>query len=411
MSVSDRSEAERAWQRLEALAACTDEPGRITRLAFSPALREANALVLGWMREIGMTASIDAAGNVVGRYEGETVDAPAIMLGSHLDTVTDGGRYDGPLGVIAGLAVVERLAAASRRLPVAIEIVGFADEEGTRFGGSVLGSMAMADVVPPDWMARVDIDGVSAATATSLFGLDPARVSEASRRDKPPLAYIELHIEQGPLLEARDIALGCVTGIAGAVRAKVTVSGKAGHAGTVPMAMRADALAAASECILAVEKIASQFDCVGTVGQIGCHPNATNVIAGSVTFSVDIRSLDDASKAASFEDLLRALASVAERRGVRVDTEVTSDTLSTLCDPRLTGIIRDVLAEIAPAVVELPSGAGHDGLNMAHIAPIAMIFVRCKDGLSHHPDEAITIDDLALGIEATFATSMRVAAG
>ncbi|MBZ9938816.1 allantoate amidohydrolase [Mesorhizobium sp. BR1-1-16] len=411
MSVSDRSEAQRAWRRLEALAACTDEPGRITRLAFSPALKRANALVLGWMREIGMTASIDPAGNVVGRYEGLSVDAPTIMLGSHLDTVRDGGRYDGPLGVIAGLAVVERLASASRRLPAAIEIVGFADEEGTRFGGSVLGSMAMAGIVPPDWPARVDIDGVSAGKAVIAFGLDPARISEASRRQKAPLAYVELHIEQGPILEGRDAALGCVTGIAGALRAKVTVSGKAGHAGTVPMDMRADSLVAASECILAVERVAKQFQCIATVGQIRCHPNATNVIAGSVTFSLDIRSLEDGSKSAAVADIVRAFAAIAENRRLRVETEVTSNTDATLCDARLTGIIRDVLAEIGPTVVELPSGAGHDGLNMAHIAPIAMIFVRCKDGLSHHPDESITIDDLAIGIDALSATCTMAAAG
>ncbi|SHG23652.1 allantoate deiminase [Kaistia soli DSM 19436] len=410
MSVSDRrTEAERAWQRLEILAACTDEPGRITRLAFSPALKEANDLVLGWMREIGMAASIDAAGNVVGRYAGAAEDAPAIMLGSHLDTVRDGGRYDGALGVVAGLAVVERLASASCRLPVAIEVVGFADEEGTRFGGSVLGSMAMAGLEPSGWAARVDIEGVSAGQAAIAFGLDPARVFEASRRDTPPSAYIELHIEQGPVLEDRGVALGCVSGIAGALRAKVTVSGEAGHAGTVPMDMRADSLVAASECILAVERIAKQFQCIATVGQIRCHPNATNVIAGSVTFSLDLRSIEDGRKSAAAEDMFRAFGIIAASRGVLVETEITSDTNSTLCDPRLTGIIRKALDETGCPVIEMPSGAGHDGLNVAHIAPIAMIFVRCARGLSHHPDESITIDDLAMGIEAVVKTCTMAA--
>lgn len=396
MSASDDSLA-RVIDRLDALGACTDTPGRITRLAFSPALRRAHDLALGWMREAGMGARRDAAGNLVGRYEGAAPGARAVMLGSHLDTVHDGGAYDGALGVVAAIEVVARLRAAGTRLAHALEVVSFADEEGVRFDGTVLGSAALAGVLPEGWETRHDADGVSAAEAVAAFGLDPARVGEASRVADPPAAYIELHIEQGPELELLGRPLGAVTAIAGATRLAIALTGQAGHAGTVPMAARRDALAAAAECVLAVERICAGPGAVGTVGRIQVAPNASNVIPGRARFSLDLRSGDDALHEALLAELLDAFTAIAARRGLRLGIERGSETRATRCDPGLVEAIADAIGEGAP---RLASGAGHDGISMSRLGPVGMIFVRCAGGISHSPLESVAPEDIRAGIEA-----------
>jgi allantoate deiminase len=396
------SEAELAMARLDALAACTDEAGRITRLAFSPALRRANDRVLAWMREADMAGRLDEAGNVFGRYEGEKPGAPAILIGSHLDTVRDGGRFDGPLGVVAGLAVVERLWRERRRLPLAIELIGFADEEGVRFGATVLGSAAVAGRLPANWRERPDADGVTAAEALRDFGLDPGGVAAASRRETPPLAYLELHIEQGPVLERVGAPLGCVTGIAGATRIAVTIGGSAGHAGTTPMGERRDALAAAAQCVLAVEELSAGMNGVGTVGQLRVAPNAGNVIPGEVRFSVDIRAAEDSPRKLLVEAVLAEFQAIASRRRTTLDWRTVSETRSTPCSPDMVTIIADVLVEMGLPVVRLASGAGHDGVAISSIAPIGMIFLRCAGGISHNPAESASVSDIAAGIEALY---------
>jgi len=412
MSISegDLAAARSAMARLDALATFTDEPGRITRLAFSPSLRAANAELIGWMRAAGMTARLDAAGNVVGRYEGERAGAPALLLGSHLDTVTNGGRYDGALGVIAALAVVERLAAGGERLPFAIEIVAFADEEGVRFGGTVLGSWALAGRVPEGWRERVDAGGVRAEDAVRDFGVDPDRAGEASRAGDPPLAYVELHIEQGPALEEADAALGIVTGIAGATRLLATIEGRAGHAGTVPMALRRDALVAASECVLAVDRVSRAAGAVGTVGHLRVEPDAVNVIPGRVRFSLDIRSADDAVREALLAEIGEAFAAIAGARGVHLALEITSRTAAVPCSPLLVEAIGAVLGGMGLPGPRLASGAGHDGIAVSTIAPTGMIFLRCAGGISHDPAEAVCLEDVALGIAALERLCRRLAA-
>jgi allantoate deiminase len=402
------SEADRILARLDALAELTDEPGRLTRLAFSPALKAANARVLGWMREAGMTAEVDAAGNLVGRYEGEAPGAPALMLGSHLDTVRDAGRFDGMLGVVTAIAVVERLARSGRRLPFAVEIVGFADEEGVRFGSTVLGSPAMAGLLPPDWTERRDFDGVSAGEALAAFGFDPAAIAAASRAADPPFAYLELHIEQGPVLESLGTALGCVTAIAGATRLAVAVTGLAGHAGTVPMSQRRDALAAAAECVLAVERLCTVPDIVGTVGHLRVHPDATNVIPGGADFSIDIRSQDDGLHRSTVDAVLAECRRIAARRNVELSSVVTSETAATPCSPRLIRAISGALEAQGGPVPMLASGAGHDGIAMSAITEIGMIFLRCAGGISHHPAENVTAADIERGLDALFDTVLRL---
>ena len=384
--------------RLDQLAALSERPDALVRRFLTPEHARANALVAEWMAAAGMTTRTDAMGNVIGRYEGNAPDLPALLLGSHLDTVVDAGRYDGMLGVVTAIACVADLAAAGTRLPFAIEIVGFADEEGTRFGATLLGSRALAGTFDPAVLDRTDPDGVSMAEALVRFGLDPAQIPRAARRRGEFLGYVELHIEQGPVLEAEGLAVGCVTAISGATRLAVDIKGMAGHAGTVPMANRQDALAAAAECVLLVERRASlEPDLVGTVGRIEAGPGAVNVVPGRARFTVDLRAPADGRRAAALADLLTGFDEIARRRGVRLTAAKTHDADSTPCAPWLADQIRDAIEGEALSLRSLPSGAGHDGMAIGAIADIAMIFVRCRGGISHNPAEAITAEDAETG--------------
>ena len=384
--------------RLDQLAELSERPDMLVRRCLTPEHARANALVGEWMRAAGMDVWTDAIGNVIGRYEGTAPGLPALLIGSHLDTVIDAGRYDGMLGVLSAIACVEDLAARDIRLPFAIEIVGFADEEGTRFGATLLGSRALAGTFDPTVLDRSDGDGIRMADALVRFGLDPARIPEAARRREDFLGYVELHIEQGPVLEAEGLAVGCVTAISGATRLAVEVKGMAGHAGTVPMAGRHDALAAAAECILLIEQRATgEPELVGTVGRIEAGPGAVNVVPGLARFTVDLRAPADDRRAAALADLLTGFDAIARRRGVTLVATKTHDAPSMPCAPWLADQIRDAIEGEAVSLRSLPSGAGHDGMAIGAIADIAMIFVRCKGGISHNPAEAITAADAETG--------------
>lgn len=384
--------------RLDALAAISADEGAITRLYLSPEQARASALVLGWMREAGLSARIDAAGNVVGRIEGPVPGGPALMIGSHLDTVRDAGRFDGPLGVVAAIACVEALGRAGVRPPVAIEVVGFADEEGTRFETTLIGSRAVAGTVDPKVLACTDDGGATIAGAMRAAGLDPARIGEAARPPGAILGYLELHIEQGPALERAGLPVGVVTAISGATRLAVTLSGAAGHAGTVAMDGRRDALAGAAECILAVEaRCAPEPGLVGTVGTLAVPAGAVNVIPGRVHFSLDVRAPDDRQRRIALADIEAAWADIAARRGLALARIVTHEAAGAPCDPSLTARIARAIAAEGHPVHRLPSGAGHDGMAIAAVAPIAMIFVRCRGGVSHHPDEFASLADIEAG--------------
>jgi len=363
----------------------------------SPEQRAANELVTGWMREAGMSARLDAAGNVVGRYEGERPGLPCLILGSHLDTVRDAGKYDGMLGVISAIECVRTLHARAKRLPFAIEVIGFADEEGTRFNATLLGSRAVAGTFKPEVLANVDKDGVSMREAMRGFGLDPARIGEAAHRRQDVLAYAELHIEQGPVLEAEGLPVGVVTAINGATRFAVEVQGLAGHAGTVPMGLRQDALAAAAECVLAIERRCSaEPELVGTVGKLECLPGAVNVIPGKVKFTIDIRSPRDAQRLAAVQDVLETMAAICKRRNALLTATKTHEGGVAACAPWLQQQIGDAIAAEGLEVRKLPSGAGHDGMAMIDLTDIGMLFVRCEKGISHNPAEAMTLDDVAI---------------
>ncbi len=389
-------------ERIDALAAISAETGRLSRQYLTPEHRRANDLVGGWMRAAGMTVREDSVGNIVGRYEGDRPGTaeplPALLIGSHLDTVRDAGKYDGMLGVLTGIAVVADLQARGRRLPFAVEVIGFGDEEGTRFQSTLIGSRAIAGRFDPAVLDKRDADGVRLADAMTAFGLDPAAYAEAAHRPEAVLAYAELHIEQGPVLEALGHPVGVVTAIAGATRLAVTVDGFAGHAGTVPMTLRRDALAASAEMILAVEALCSTQDrLVGTVGRIEASPGATNVIPGRVRFTIDLRADRDALRLERVGAVRARLEAIADQRGVSVAFETLHDSPAVACHPDLMAQFAASAAALGLDAPELPSGAGHDAMAVAGLTDIAMLFVRCDRGISHNPAESITAADAEAG--------------
>jgi allantoate deiminase len=385
--------------RLDELASFSDEPDRLTRLYLSPAHRRAMGQVAAWMTEAGMAVRIDAVGNVVGRYEGGRPDAPAVLIGSHIDTVIDAGRYDGALGVLAGIAAVGTLHRAGERLPVAVEVIAFGDEEGVRFPTTLTGSRAIAGTLDPGALDACDGEAVSLREALAAAGCDGDAFAGCARRPEETLAYLEVHIEQGPVLEAENLPVGIVTAINGATRWRVEVSGEAGHAGTVPMALRHDALAAAAEMVLAVEREGRAMeDLVATVGQIDARPGAVNVVPGEVRFTVDVRAPSDAVRKAACAVLEATFAAIAERRGVTLAIERFHDAAAVSCDPALVEQLTAAVGRAGIAARLLSSGAGHDAMALAALCPIAMLFVRCARGISHNPAEAISAPDVDLAV-------------
>ena len=384
--------------RLDELAKISEQADGLTRRYLSPEHRSANDLLGKWMATAGMSVREDAVGNIIGRYEGEQAGLPAIMVGSHLDTVLNAGRYDGMLGVVTGIDCVASLNRRRVRLPFAVEVIGFADEEGLRFHSTYLGSRAVAGTFDAGLLSRTDADDILMVDAMRGFGLDPDRIQQAAREPRDVIAYLELHIEQGPVLEDKGLAVGIVTAIAGATRLVISIEGLAGHAGTVPMKLRRDALAAASECVVAVEKVATQNSgTVGTVGQVTVSPGATNVIPGEVTFSVDFRSADDPVRMVALADLHERMCEIASRRNVVISAETVHEAPSVNCSINVMNKIERSIIDEGLFPFRLPSGAGHDAAAMADLTDIGMIFIRCKDGVSHHPAESTTEEDALTG--------------
>jgi allantoate deiminase len=385
--------------RISQLAAISETPEHLARIFLSPEHRIAADLILSWMKDAGMAAHLDAIGNVCGRYEGDRPGLPCLMLGSHYDTVRDAGKWDGPLGVITAIACVADLNRRGMRLPFAVEVVGFADEEGVRFASTLLGSRAVAGTFDESVLGARDRDGTTMREAMAKFGLDPGRIGAAARARRELHAYVELHIEQGPVLEQQNLPVGVVTAISGATRLAANLTGTAGHAGTVPMAMRRDALAGAAECIVAVEQFckADRDGLVGTVGAITALPGATNVIPGRVSFTLDIRAPTDDHRKLAVADIVRQIEAVAKRRDLSLQIDVTHENRTVPCAPWLKDQVADAVAAEGFAVFDLPSGAGHDGMAMIDIADVAMLFVRCRGGISHNPAEHVELADADAG--------------
>jgi len=390
--------ADRILERCESLAQHSELPGGLTRVFLSPQARAASDKVLGWMREAGMQAKLDAIGNAAGRYEGERPGLPCLMLGSHLDTVRDAGKYDGMLGVIAAIECVNFLNSKNQRLPFAIEVIGFGDEEGVRFGTTLLGSRAVAGIFDQKALSATDATGKTMAQALIEFGLDPQAIPKIARKKSDVLAYAELHIEQGPVLEAEGLPVGVVTAINGFSRLRVTLRGAAGHAGTVPMNLRRDALAGAAECALAVERVAlGHPELVGTVGRFEAKPGAINVIPGEVMFTVDVRAPQDPLREKAVTAIRSHIEEISRNRNLRCEIENLQHFGVTACAPRLIAQMERAVASEGFRVRRLPSGAGHDGMALGAITDICMLFVRCEGGISHNPLESITKDDAGAG--------------
>jgi allantoate deiminase len=394
-------------QRCDALAAFSEEDGRLTRRFATPALRAAGDAVEGWMREAGMATRRDAIGNLIGRLEGGGTGT--LLMGSHLDTVRDAGRYDGPLGVLAAIACAQRLRDEGREPPFAIEVLAFADEEGVRFGTALLGSSAVAGRFDPALLERRDADGITMREAIAAFAGDPAALATARRDAADLVGYAEVHIEQGPVLEARDVPVGVVEAIGGRTRAAVTFLGEAGHAGTVPMDLRHDALAGAAAWILEVEALARVTEgLVATVGEARVEPGAGNVIAGRARLSLDVRHPDDGAREGACARLHETALSIAGARGLELEWEIVQESPAVACSPALTDALAEAVRDCGHPVVRLTSGAGHDAGVMAAIAPVTMLFVRCAGGISHNPAESVTQSDVAAALDVVDAFVNRV---
>jgi allantoate deiminase len=376
-------------RRCDELGTISDEPGRLTRTFASSAMRRANKLVGSWMRATGMHVREDAAFNLLGRWDSSQRNAKTFLLGSHLDTVRDAGKYDGPLGVLTAIAAVQHLRERSIQLPFNVEVVGFSDEEGVRYQTAYLGSNAFAGTLKPADLARIREKQIESARRTEKF-----------------LGYAEVHIEQGPVLESKNLPVGVVTAIAGQSRIRVEFNGVAGHAGTVPMNLRRDALAGAAELVLAVERCGV----TATVGKLDALPGASNVIPEQALLTLDIRHQGDSRRIAAVKSLHAKARSIARRRGLNLLWQPVQENNSVQCDKTLTKIFSQCVANRGLKVLQLPSGAGHDAVVLSKICPVAMLFVRCKGGISHNPAESIKSADARIAIEVLANFLIAVAA-
>ena len=386
--------------RCDELAAYTEEPGRITRSYGTPAHEAARNVLANWMRDAGLEVRIDAVGNLRGRVEGSRPTAPALLLGSHLDSVRDAGRYDGPLGILVAIEAADRLRNRPQRLPFPVEVIAFADEEGLRFQTTYLGSCALAGSFDPAFLELVDANGVTLRQAMEAFGGKPDALAATALLTGEALAYLEVHIEQGPYLESVEAPVGVVTAISGQSRILAAFAGEAGHAGTVAMHLRRDPLPAAAEIVLAAENLAWQTPgLLATVGTIEVTPGASNVIPGQARFSIDIRHPEDEIRTDAVSALERRVREVAASRSLTVEWRIARDHPAVMCHAALTTRLAEAVAAAGLPLERLPSGAGHDAVVMSEVVPVGMLFVRCAGGISHHPAESVATDDVAAAID------------
>ena len=382
------------YERCEQLAQFSQDANCMDRRYLSKQHQQANHQVMLWMQAAGMHTWQDEAGNQWGSLASNKPDSPTLVLGSHLDTVPNGGKYDGILGVLLPISLVQYLHDTQQSLPFNLQIVGFGDEEGTRFGATLLGSRAVAGTWQENWSALMDADGIGLPQAMRNFDLDINRIRHA-KREQDIDAFVEIHIEQGPVLEANNLAVGVVSAIAGARRFKCTLTGFAGHAGTVPMNMRQDALAGAAQMILAIEDLAKVHNVVATVGKLTCLSGATNVISGKTEFSIDIRSENDAQRDTAFAAIEQSIHAIAQSRKLILQITQTHSANAVMCDQTIQNQLSTAIVNQGIKPFTLSSGAGHDTMAMANICPVGMLFMRCDRGISHHPAEAINSEDIA----------------
>jgi len=392
-----------------AMAAFSDDPGRTTRLYLTPAVKAAHGYLRERMERLGMAVTIDAVGNLHGFYTAEKANAPRLLIASHIDTVPDSGGFDGVLGVILGIALIELL--SGKRLPFAIEVIAFPEEEGVRFRLPFLGSRALVGTLEQDLLQRKDANGISVAEAVRNFGLDPTQVPSV-KTGSGVLGYFEMHIEQGPVLESLHAPVGVVEAIVGQTRLEVNFRGCANHAGTTPMHLRQDALAGAAEWITVVENAAKRKESlVATVGRIEALPGVGNVVPGEVVCSLDIRHAEDAVRQQAVQQLIDAGEALATRRGLVFTTKTLLDQPAEPMDSALTAVLAQAVESAGYAPHKMPSGAGHDAMIVAPFMPAAMLFLRSPGGISHHPDESVLTEDVLAALRVGMNFLELLAAG
>ena len=401
MPTQSTSRADRIIARCREIASFTEVPGETTRTFLSPPMHEVHTLLRQWMEAAGMTVNVDAIGNLRGLYLGLTSNAPRLLIASHLDTVPNAGAFDGILGVVLGLAVIEEL--RGQHLPFAIEVIGFSEEEGIRFNKPFLGSLSLVGKLDEQTLTSTDKDGISLAQAIRNFGLKPEELP-AAVLPSGSFAYLEFHIEQGPLLESESSSLGVVDTIVGQTRLQLTFTGQSNHAGTTPMHLRHDALAAAAEWIVATETYAHHHgNLVATVGKINAAPGAINIIPGEVTASLDLRHRNDDLRKDAAVSLLESAAAIAFKRGVKISSKLLSQQDAVPMNPHLTHLLQAATVRAGFPSPTMTSGAGHDAMIIAPHIPSTMLFLRTPGGLSHHPGESVLPQD----VEAALATAME----
>jgi allantoate deiminase/N-carbamoyl-L-amino-acid hydrolase len=385
----------RIMEWADVIGAWSDDDDGLTCAYMTIAHRKTAVQLAAWMREAGMEISIDAVGNVVGRYLSDKPNAKTLITGSHYDTVCNGGKYDGREGILLPIAVVRHLHQRGEKLPFHLEIVGFCEEEGVRFKSTFLGSNAIAGRFDMTLLDKTDADGITMRAALQDAGHDVNQIAAIARNPADLLGFIEVHIEQGPVLLERGLPVGIVTSIAGSCRYMIDLIGVASHAGTTPMTMRKDAAAAAAEIILYVEKRCAQApSLVGTVGQLQVPHGSVNVIPGACRLSLDVRAADDGTRDAAVADILMQIDAICARRNVEAKLELLMKAPAVPCAPRLMRQLAAATERAGVPAFELSSGAGHDAMAIAAITDVAMLFTRCGNGgISHNPLETMTADD------------------
>lgn len=387
----------------------------VCRLALSKEYKAGIELVKQWMDEAGLQTRVDNFGNLIGRLEGKNPNAPVLMLGSHIDSQPTGGRFDGPVGVLGGLEAVQTMQDLQIEPEIPIEIMSFCDEEGYRFNKGLFGSRGIIGNLDTDELERFDKDGVSRREALFEFGADPDQLSESEYPKGTIRSYIEMHIEQGPVLETAKSPIGIVTGISGPLWLTVELTGSAGHAGTVPMHLRKDALVGASKIISGLNSIVKQEQgtpTVGTVGSLALYPNARAIIPEKVTFTIDLRDIDIDRRNQYEKQLREYIEEMSEENGLTFEIKEDTNIAPDFCNEGILQIMRDESNEMGlKGLPELASGAFHDALTMSEVCDVGMIFVQSKDGISHNPAEFSTYEHISIGTELLFRTALKIANG
>ncbi len=406
-------DGERLWNRLFELAEIgKQEGGGVTRLSFTEEERAAKELVASYMEEARLSVYEDAVGNLFGRREGRNPEAPVVLVGSHVDSVYNGGNFDGPLGVLAGIEILQTMNDQGIETEHPVEVVVFRDEEGARFSFGMIGSRAIAGTLTVDDLQQEDAQGISIAEAMRESGLDPDSIGNAAHPRGSIKAYVELHIEQGKILESRDLAVGIVTGIAGPLWLQFVLEGEAGHAGTTPMGLRRDALAAAAEVIQAIETEAGQTGTtVGTVGQLRLMPGGINIIPGRVELSLDLRDVSEEVRDRVENRILERARDLSQKRAVGLEVETLQRVAPAPCSELVLEAAQAACEDLGLEPFSLVSGAGHDGMQLTDLCPMGMLFVRSRDGISHNPAEWSSREDCATSCNVLYCTVLDLAGG